>query len=191
MNSKKLFLITGLALFTTLFLTIVAFRLAEPNSNPNAAPNALASYASEDTDKYSQNKEESLHEELYLSKKGEKLIYQKLVRPISNKFGIKISVNQFSRCPSGVDYYQITSPSEQTPYFFMQLSYQDGCAATDLCQFRVSLEQTSIEVWNEEKELFMTPEEYVAQMEREDLEYQMEVEPTENLPDESPAQKTI
>jgi hypothetical protein len=188
MNSKKLFFITGLALLVTVFLTIAAFRLADPIKKPNITPNTLPK---SDISQLDIPSEEEVKEELYLSKKGEKLISKDLVKPLSKKFGLEVSLNQFSRCPSGVQYYQITSPSEQTPYFFMQLTHQDGCMPIDLCQFRVSLDQENIEVWNEENEKYISTKEYVANMTAEEFNYRMDLEEEELQIKESPSQKTL
>jgi hypothetical protein len=73
----------------------------------------------------------------------------------------------------------------------MQLTHQDGCMPIDLCQFRVSLDQENIEVWNEENEKYISTKEYVANMTAEEFNYRMDLEEEELQIKESPSQKTL
>jgi hypothetical protein len=61
----------------------------------------------------------------------------------------------------------------------------------DLCQFRVSLDQENIEVWNEENEKYISTKEYVANMTAEEFNYRMDLEEEELQIKESPSQKTL
>lgn len=181
MNSKKLFLIAGLALLTTILLTIAAFRLAEPKLERESvkkasfnAPSSLPKVAKEEA-------EEKTKEEVFLSEKGEQLIHHKLVKPISRKFGMPINLNQFSRCPSGVQFYQVAGPSEENPYFILQLYNSHGCMPVDLCELKVSANEEEVEVWNEKTEKYITTKEFIAQLSKEDLELKMEIEEEQSI----------
>ncbi len=182
MNSKKLFLIAGLALLTTILLTIAAFRLAESRvereSVKKAAINAPSSFSSKIT---KEKREEKTSEEVFLSEKGEKLIHHRLVKPISKKFGMPINLNQFSRCPSGVQFYQLAGPNKENPYFMVQLYNSHGCMPINLCQVRVSANEEEVKVWNEKAETYISTKEYIAQLQKEELELKMEIEEEKSI----------
>ncbi len=181
MNSKKLFLIAGLALLTTILLTVAAFRLAEPKVEREIVKKATINAPSSLPEVAKEEEKKIINEEIYLSKKGEKLIHNKLVRPISKKFGMPINLNQFSRCPSGIQFYQMAGRNEKDPYFLVQLYNSHGCMPVNLCQLRVSANEEEVEVWNEKTETYITTKEFIAQLTQADLELKMEIEEEKSI----------
>lgn len=104
----------------------------------------------------------NLKNNLELSEKGSKIINSRLVTPIKQKFNFKISKHEaFSRCPSGTSFYVNEYPTTANPYFTGKVSHYKACRGIEMCQFRLSDDESQLEVWDENKRQFTTPEKWL------------------------------
>ncbi|TAE75599.1 MAG: hypothetical protein EAZ85_02055 [Bacteroidetes bacterium] len=105
----------------------------------------------------------TLKNDLELTEKGNKIINERLVTPIKQKFKFKMSKSEsFSRCPSGTSFYVQDYPTNENPYFTGKVSHYKACKGIQMCEFRLSDDESQLEVWDENKRQFTSPEKWLA-----------------------------
>ncbi len=98
-----------------------------------------------------------------LTEKGRKIIDERLVLPIKQKFKFKMSKHEsFSRCPSGTSFFVNDYPTNDNPYFTGKVSHYKACKGIQMCDFRLSGDESQLEVWDENKKQFTSPEKWLA-----------------------------
>lgn len=99
---------------------------------------------------------EGLLEDHGLTEKGRKKILKELYNPIKKELAPEFRMEMFSRCPSGLS-YTVADWKEGDTHFMGTVNYSSGCRTTPVCEFRLSLDEKTLEVRKSETTSFESP----------------------------------
>ncbi len=103
-------------------------------------------------------------ENFEMTEKGKKLIKDKLTIQLRRVvYGTKKGrVKEFmSRCPSGVHDNIMKQPLTAGQFFYGEVRQYDGCAEKLLCEFRMSSDESTLQVWDSANKTFASVEKWI------------------------------
>lgn len=83
--------------------------------------------------------------DIALTEQGKKLIEKSLMKPLKAKLGTDSKLGMFSRCPSGMG-FSVAEFAQGDTYFNGYVYNNAGCTRVEVCVFRLSLDEKTIEV---------------------------------------------
>ncbi len=99
-----------------------------------------------------------------ISEKGKRLIKEKLTAEIRKiVYGAKKGrAKEFmSRCPSGIHDNIMKEPLNAGQFFYGEVRQYDGCADKLLCEFRMSSDETTLQIWDNVNKSFASFEKWL------------------------------
>lgn len=152
MTKKKLIFTAILSIIITATLfAILSFKSVHKNGT---TANAVVQKMYEKV-KFAQNTER-------ITDKGRNLIHNQLRQQVYKKMDKKINSKSFSRCPSGLQYRILESPSLSSPYFKGILKNYQGCSARQVCMFRMDASEEVLEVFNKATNSYQNVNDWLA-----------------------------